>query len=56
MVEQLLMLGADPNAGNGDGDSPLHVALEKASIDVAELLLLRHGADPEVRNKEGDLT
>jgi ankyrin repeat protein len=51
-VEQLLMLGADPNAADDDGDSPLHAALERPNIEAAELLL-RHGADPLVRNKKG---
>ena len=49
MTNLLLQHGADPNARNADGDTPLHNTLNP---HVA-ILLLQYGADPDLRNKEG---
>jgi hypothetical protein len=58
VVEQLLDAGADPNARDFLGLTPLHKALEdlhgmgSANLDVVKLLLLR-GADPDARSDSG---
>ncbi|CAB1098010.1 unnamed protein product [Ectocarpus sp. CCAP 1310/34] len=40
----LVMAGADPNLGNADGDSPLHLAAEAGHHRVIVILLLRKKA------------
>jgi ankyrin repeat protein len=45
--------GADPNAQNKNGVTPLHTAAYNGHVDIVKLLL-EHGADPTVRNKDGD--
>jgi ankyrin repeat protein len=52
IVRMLLDGGAAPNARSQSGSTPLHTAAftgDRASLD----LLLKHGADPGIRNKEG---
>lgn len=49
MAEFLLDHGADPNARNDEGMTPLHVA---AYAEMVELLVL-HGADMDVRSEDG---
>ncbi|BFZ64817.1 hypothetical protein YB2330_005970 [Saitoella coloradoensis] len=50
LLKQLLSLpGANPNAGDSDGDTPLYVC---ETVECAQLLL-EAGADPSWRNKEG---
>ncbi len=49
----LLAAGADPNARDGFGDTPLTSALVGCHADVIRLLMAR-GADPERRNIRGD--
>ncbi len=44
--------GADPNIGNGDGDTPLMYASCHGYTECANLLL-EHGANPLVRNFRG---
>ena len=53
-VERLLAAGADPNARDADGRTPLHYAAEQCRADIAELLL-KHGADPNARDADGDM-
>jgi uncharacterized protein len=42
--------GGNINVQDNDGDTPLHVI---DSVDVAREMVLRMGADPTIRNKEG---
>jgi TolA-binding protein len=51
-VELFLAKGADVNAKNEDGYTPLHRAAEQGEKDVAELLLAK-GADVNAKNKSG---
>jgi Ankyrin repeats (3 copies) len=52
-VKEMLRLGADPNTAAHDGTTPLHTVLKKGyDVDIFKLLL-RHGANPDVRGKEG---
>ena len=51
-VEELLEKGADPNAQDYDGRTPLHVATSKGDVLIVELLL-KHGADPNTQTKFG---
>jgi len=48
----LLAKGADPNARSQSGSTPLHTVGftgDRASLD----LLLKHGADPAIRDNDG---
>ena len=47
----LLAAGANVNARNNLGNTPLHVVRNPRLID----LLLDHGADPRARNEEGEV-
>jgi len=49
MAEFLLDAGADPNARNDVGISPLHLAVYPEMVE----LLVRRGADINVRSKDG---
>ncbi len=51
-VRELLKKGADPNAKNEYGNTPLHEAAFRGHVDVARLLL-EHGADPNIQSKNG---
>src|SRR5262249_58185121 len=44
--------GADVNAAQGDGTTPLHWAVYKVDVDLARALLAR-GAKPDVLNNYG---
>ncbi|CNG99735.1 putative phospholipase A accessory protein [Yersinia pekkanenii] len=48
----LLVAGVDPNLADRMGDTPLHLAGKNNAPDLA-LRLLKAGADPELRNKQG---
>lgn len=52
-VRQLIAAGTDVNAKSGDGSQALNAAAVYNQHDVIKLLLA-HGANPNVRNKEGD--
>jgi len=53
MVSYLLAKGADPNAADGHGNTPLIWAvMSDCDSNVVELLL-SHGADPSLKNKNG---
>ena len=54
VVELLLTAGADPNASNKFGYTPLHWAAKHGHIASAELLL-RAGGVPEIANQNHDL-
>lgn len=51
-VKTALAAGADPNARNEDGDTPLHLAA-MALKPSAILALLEGGADAAARNEDG---
>ena len=46
------MAGADPNARDGDGATPLHIAAYVQNAKHAQLLL-EAGADPHARTNAG---
>jgi ankyrin repeat protein len=52
----LLDRGADPDARDGQGRLPLHLALRNDSVSALELVrqLLRHGADPALADACGE--
>ncbi|MEN0019665.1 MAG: acyltransferase family protein [Planctomycetota bacterium] len=52
-VEALIDAGADANATNDDGNTPLHSAAFFGQAETVRLLLDR-GADPAVRNDNGE--
>jgi cytohesin len=52
VVEFLLSCGADPDARDKEGVTPLHCAAANCRYALAQLLV-QHGADPNARNNEG---
>lgn len=52
VIDTLLKLGADPNARDGQGVTPVHVAAEKGRHYLLALLF-RHGGDPEALDNRG---
>lgn len=52
-VERLLAAGADPDAANNEGWTPLHVALDNEAKEAARLLI-EGGADVNARTHQGD--
>jgi len=51
-VRGLLERGADPDARDEDGRTPLYIAAANGSVEVARLLL-KHGADVNARAIDG---
>jgi cytohesin len=52
VIEELLTGGANPNAVNNDGASPLHLASWFYGSKIGELLI-KHGAELNVRDNDG---
>lgn len=52
IVDQLIGLGANVNARERNGRTPLHHAANNGHLEVIELLV-RSGADTEARDVEG---
>ena len=51
---QLIEHGADLQAQNNNGDTPLHLALQESQVDVAVArMLIERGADPTAQNNDG---
>jgi ankyrin repeat protein len=53
-VQKALENGANPNAKNPFGRTPLHEAVVKGRFEVVELLLAR-GADPRIADNKGHI-
>ena len=51
-IVRLIEAGADPNAQNMDGATPLHCAVRTRCAGAVRALL-DHGSDPAIRNKNG---
>lgn len=57
ILEKLLELGADPNASDIDGYTPLHHAAKPENYPIRRKMikaLLNHGADANAQNRFGD--
>ena len=52
VARALIAGGADPNAANEYGSTPLHTAVRHGNLPAVELLL-EHGADPNAKNGGG---
>ncbi len=52
-LKELLRLGANPNIGEVQGDTPLHTALKKGYDVEIFKLLMQYGANPDAPGKEG---
>ncbi|WBA80866.1 ankyrin repeat domain-containing protein [Endozoicomonas sp. GU-1] len=52
IVDMLFAYGANPNRASKEGDTPLHVAIEKSNATGVDKLLA-HGANPNIRNQSG---
>jgi len=52
-VQKLLQHGADPNAQDINGDTPLHIVARMNGSTEIIVRLLRHEADPTLLNKRG---
>ncbi|WP_265033965.1 ankyrin repeat domain-containing protein [Wolbachia endosymbiont (group A) of Sicus ferrugineus] len=51
-TEYFIQKGADVNAKDKDGNTPLHLAAMKGKIDVVKILL-EYNADVNTKNNEG---
>ena len=54
LAELLLQQGAYVNTQDSGGDTPLHSAVSRCDQPTT-LVLINHGADPELKNKKGEL-
>jgi ankyrin repeat protein len=54
LAQAILEKGADPNAPDADGRSPLQEAVAERRGSAWLGLLLRHGADPQRRDRSGE--
>jgi ankyrin repeat protein len=52
-AERMLRHGANVNFQNSKGLTALHLVLKKNSDRKHVLMLLRHGADPTIRSRDG---
>ena len=48
----ILNWGADVNCANANGDTPLHESLNRADVEITEILL-KNGADVKIKAKKG---
>ncbi len=53
LVKLLIDKGADVNICNGDGDTPLHLAVLRRNVEMVDCLL-KHGARLDIKNKKGE--
>ena len=53
ILEMLLKQGANPNAKDNSGNTPLHKAAASGNYDIA-LWLLENGANPNLKNQNGE--
>jgi ankyrin repeat protein len=51
-IERLVAAGADPNAVDENGETPLHFACDRGQLEAVRALLLA-GADPNAREEQG---
>ncbi|MBL8300431.1 MAG: ankyrin repeat domain-containing protein [Rhodanobacteraceae bacterium] len=56
LLDRLLDAGADPNARDQHGRTPLHAALAAPGPQLDDVVrsLIRHGADPEIAANDGE--
>ena len=54
LASLLLTVGANPNARDDDGNTPLHLAATSPCDPVLTSVLLEHGAHLDLTNNDGD--
>jgi ankyrin repeat protein len=53
IAKLLIDKGADVNAQGYNGDTPLHLAIEMANVEITKILLLKN-ANVNAKDREGD--